>query len=95
MEPRARIFVKVYGYLPFSKNMGTTIDEKKRKNLSSKYSQKLLDHAKQSAADALKTTSKEAIQKTAELTGDLIGSKIADEITKVSRIHCRTVQGQL
>ena len=36
MEPRARIFVKVYGYLPFSKNMGKTIDEKKRKNLSSK-----------------------------------------------------------
>ena len=64
--------------------------KKKRRNLSSKYSQKLLDHAKQSAADALKTTSKEAIQKTAELTGDLIGSKIADEITKVSIIHCRT-----
>ena len=32
------------------------------KNLSSKYSQKLLDHAKQSATDALKTASKRAIQ---------------------------------
>ena len=31
-------------------------------NLSSKYSQKLLDHAKQSATDALKTASKRAIQ---------------------------------
>ena len=32
------------------------------KKLSSKYSQKLLDHAKQSATDALKTASKRAIQ---------------------------------
>ena len=30
------------------------------------YSQKLLDHAKQSATDALKTASKKAIQTTAE-----------------------------
>ena len=32
------------------------------KNLSRQYSQKLLDHAKQSATDALKTASKRAIQ---------------------------------
>ena len=31
------------------------------KNLNSKYSQKLLDHAKQSATDALKTASKSEI----------------------------------
>ena len=43
-----------------------------------KYSQKCLDHAKQSAADAFKTASKRAIQKTAEATGDLIGNKTAD-----------------
>ena len=35
----------------------------------------LLDHAKQSAVDALETTSKRAIQKTAEATGDLIREK--------------------
>ena len=53
--------------------------------MSSKYSQKLLDHAKQSAAtEALKTTSKRVIQKTAEANGDLIGNKIANRITKVS-----------
>ena len=50
-----------------------------------KYSQKLLDHPKQSATDALKTTSKRVIQKTAEATGDLISSEIADRITKVSK----------
>ena len=55
------------------------------KNLSSKYSQKLLDHAKQSATNALKTASKRAIQKTAEATGGLIGNKINDRITKVSK----------
>ena len=46
------------------------------KNVSSKYSQKLLDHAKHSATDAFKTPSKRAIQKTAEATVDLIGNKI-------------------
>ena len=55
------------------------------KNLSGKYSQKLLDHDKQSAVDALKTSSKRIIQKTAEAAGDLTGNKIANIITKVSR----------
>ena len=32
-----------------------------------------------------KTASKRAIQKTAEATGDLIGNKIADKITSVSK----------
>ena len=41
------------------KNIGKNIS----KNLSGKYSHKLLDRAKQSATDALKTTSKRVIQK--------------------------------
>ena len=52
--------------------------------MSNKYSQKLLDSAKKSTADAIKTASRRAIQKTTEATGDLIGNKIADEITKQS-----------
>ena len=55
------------------------------KNLSYKYRQKLSDHSKQSATDAFKTSSKRAIQKTAEPTGDLIGNKIANRITKISK----------
>ena len=39
---------------------------------------------KQSTTDALKTTSKNAVQKTAEAVGDLIDNKIANRITKVS-----------
>ena len=55
------------------------------KSLSNKYGQKLLDSTKKSAADAIKTTSKKAIQKTAEATGDLISNKISDKITSVSK----------
>ena len=71
-EPRDCIFMKEYVFLPFVKN--------KAKSLSDKYSQKLRNPAKQSATDTLKTTSKRAIQQTAEATGDLNGNKIADEI---------------
>ena len=39
---------------------------------------------KKTTTDAIKTASKRAIQKTAEATGDLIGSKIAYKITSVS-----------
>ena len=77
IEPRDRIHIKGYGFLSFAKNMGT--------HLSNKYSQKLLDTAKKSTTDAIKTASKRAIQKTAEATGDLIGNKIADKITSVSK----------
>ena len=55
------------------------------KNLSSEYGQKLLDSAKKSTTDAIKTAPKRAIQKTAEAAGDLIGNKIADKITSVSK----------
>ena len=77
IEPRDRIYVKGYGFLSFAKNMG--------KNLSNKYGQKLLDSAKKSTTDAIKTASERAIQKTAEATGDLTGNKIADKITSVSK----------
>ena len=50
-QPRYRIFVKRYGLFPFAKNMGKNII----KNLSGKYSQNLLDHAKKYSTDSLKT----------------------------------------
>ena len=40
---------------------------------------------KKSTTDAIKTTSKRAIQKTTETTGVLIGNKIANKITSVSK----------
>ena len=80
MEPKERRHVKGYGFLSFARNIGTHAAEV-AKNMSDKYSQKLVDTAKKSVADAIKTASKRAIQKTAEATGDLTGNKIADKIT--------------
>ena len=53
--------------------------------MSNKYGQKLVNTAKTSATDAIKIVSKRAIQKTAEATGNLVGNKIADKITSVSK----------
>ena len=53
------------------------------RSMSNKYGKKLVDTAKKSATDAIKTASKRAIQKTAVATSDLIGNKIADKITSV------------
>ena len=72
IEPKDRKYVKGYRFLSFSKNIG--------KNLSSKYGQKLLESAKKSATDAIKTTSKRGIQKTAEATGNLKKHKIMKKI---------------
>ena len=55
VEPRDRIYVKGYGFLSFTKNMG--------KSLSNKYGQKILDSAKISTTDATKTASKGQFKK--------------------------------
>ena len=73
IEPRDRIYVKGYGFMTFAKN------------LSNKYSQKIIDTAKKSATDAIKTASQRAIQKNGKTTGDLVGNKIADKITSISK----------
>ena len=72
-EPKDRVYVKGYGFMSFARSM------------SNKYGKKLVDTAKKSATDAIKTASKRAIQKTAEATGDLVGNKIADKVTSVSK----------
>ena len=77
------MFVKGYGFLSFAKNMCRNIGKNISKSLSGKYSQKRFDHAKQSAVDAFKTSSKGVIQKTAEASSDLIGNKIANKTTMV------------
>ena len=69
IELRDRTYVKGYGFLSFAKNIC--------KNLSDKYSQKLLDSAKTTAA-----------------TGDLIGNKIADKITSVSKKSFKELHSQ-
>ena len=75
IERRDRIYVRGYGFLSFARNMG--------RNLNNKYGQKVLDSAKKSTTDAIKTPSKRAIEKTAEATGALIGNKTADKVRSV------------
>ena len=73
IEPRDRVYVKGYGFMSFARSM------------SNKYGKKVVDAAKRFATVVIKTASKRAIQKTAEATGDLVGNKIADKITSVSK----------
>ena len=74
LEPRDRVYVKGYGFISFARSM------------TNRYWKKLLDTAKKSTTDAIKTAPKRTIQKTAEATGDLISNKTADEITSISNI---------
>ena len=55
VELRDKIYVKGYGFLSFAENVS--------KILTNKYGQKLLNSAKTSATNAIKTASKRAIQK--------------------------------
>ena len=77
IERKDRIYVKEYGFSSFAKNMGT--------HLSNKYGQKLLDTAKKSTTDAIKT---------AQATSDLIGNKIADKITNISKKSSTELQSK-
>ena len=53
IEPKDWIYVKDYRFFTFTR--------KTAKNLSHKYSQKILDSAKKRTTDAIKTVSKKAI----------------------------------
>ena len=47
IEPRDRMYVKGYGFMSFAENIG--------RNLSNKYSQRIIDTTNKSATDAIKT----------------------------------------
>ena len=63
VQPRDRIFVRDYVFLSFSEIMGKKIGKHISKCLSGKCNQKLLDHAKKSATDAIKFLQKEPFKK--------------------------------
>ena len=77
IQPRDRMYVKGYEFLSFAKNMG--------KILSNNYGQKLLESAKKIYYRCYKISFKKGNSKTPEATGYLIGNKIADKITSVSK----------
>ena len=74
VQLRDRIFVKGYRFLCFAKTTGRNIDKKISTNLSSKYNLPQIH---------LKLLQKERFKNS--ITGDLIGNKIADKITTVSK----------
>ena len=91
VQLKDQMFAKGYRFLSFGKSMDKIVDKNIGRNVSAKYSQNFHYRAKQSAKDKnylkLNTTWKRVISKTAEVAvGDLNGNKIANTITKVSRI---------
>ena len=63
--------------------------------LSNNYSQKLLDHTKQSLNEALKISSKREIQKAEEGTSHLIGNECAIKLWRFQKIHNKIIQRHL
>ena len=72
-EPKFRKYVKGYDFLSFARKF------------EDKYGKKLIDTATKTGIDAAKTASKRVVQKTAEAAGDLIGNKIAHNITSIGK----------
>ena len=92
IESREIRYVKGYGFLSFARSIGnkyvkklmnTTI--KTGTNFNSKYGKKLTDTAIKSGKDFATIAGLKKIHKSAEATGDLIGNKIADNITSASK----------
>ena len=59
-----------------------------------KHGKKLMDTATKRRKDAEKTACKRVVQKTAEATRDLIGSKIADTITSAVKIRTKEKENE-
>ena len=68
-----------YGKKIFDKSIDVAKSMKKR------YGKKILDKSINAGKDFAKIAVKKVLTKTAEATGDLIGNKIADRITKSTR----------
>ena len=92
IEPRERRYIKRYGFLSFARNFGNKYGKKLMNtaiktgaNFNCKYSKKLTDTAIKTGKDFAPTAGKRIVPKSAETTGDLIGNKIADKITSVSK----------
>ena len=73
IEARLRKYVEGHGFLSFARYSVINMVKK------------LMDTATKTGIDAAKTPSKRVVQKTAKVTRDLIGNKIADKITSTDK----------
>ena len=55
------------------------------KNIGNKYSKKLLDEGIDAGKDFVKIEGKKALNNSAEATGEMIGNKVADRMTRKPR----------
>ena len=73
LEPHYRRYVQGQGFMSFARNIGN------------KYGRKIFDKSLSAGKDFAKIADKKVLTKSAEATGDLIGNKISDIITKSAR----------
>ena len=92
LEPSYRKYVQGQGFMSFAKNIGNKYGKKIfdksinfGKSMKKKYGKKILDKSLSAGKDFAKIAGKKVLNKSAEATGDMIGNKIADRITKSSR----------
>ena len=92
LEPHYRRYVKGQEFMSFAKNTGNKYGRKifdesldVAKSMKKKYGKKILDNSLSAGKDFAKIAGKKVLTERAEATGDLIGNKIADRITKSTR----------
>ena len=78
-DPKRRMYVKGYGFLSFGRNLA-----------SSQAARKVRDSMLKQGKEAVVKAGKRAITKGAEATGDFVGQKVADSITKVGSKPSKT-----
>ena len=92
LEPHYRRYVQGQGFMSFARNIGKKYGRKifdksldVGKSMKKNYGKKILDNSLSAGNDFAKIAGKKVLTKSAEATGDLIGNKIADRITKSTR----------
>ena len=88
LEPSYRKYVQGQGFMSFGNKSGRKIFDKSidvGKNMSNKDGRKILDKSMDAGKDFAKIAGKKVLHKSAEATGEMIGNKTADRITRSSR----------
>ena len=99
LEPRYRRYVQGQEFMSFARNIGNKYGKKifdksidVCKSMKKKYDKKILDNSISAGKDFAKIAGKKVLTKSADATGDLIGNKIADRITKIIKIKKKMME---
>ena len=84
LEPHYRRYVQGQGFLSFARNIGNKYG-RKIFDKSLEVGKSMKNNSLSAGKDFAKIAGKKVLTKSAEATGDLIGNKIADRITKSAR----------